>query len=142
MSPRIETLIILGFERLTEYKQEYRILPYPHYADDKVVLGMEDKDAKDVCAIFLDHPIGNGIGKISADKIREVLKKDKKLALTATLNLANLAEKQDTLRKWVKKSEAATITDRIETLLKDLPKVDKKWDKPWWNTAVETPIIE
>jgi hypothetical protein len=129
-------------DKLREYKQEYRILPYSYYADDKVVLGMEDKDAKDVCAIFLDHPIGNGIGEIRSDKIRKVLKKDQKFALTVTLNLSNLAEKQDTLRKWVKKSEAATITDRIQTLLKDLPRVDKKWDKPWWNTAVETPIIE
>ncbi|MCW3976460.1 MAG: hypothetical protein NWE77_00845 [Candidatus Bathyarchaeota archaeon] len=129
-------------DKLKEHKQEYRILPYPHYADDKVVLGMEDKDVKDVCAIFLDHSIGNGIEKISSDKLRKVLKKEQKLALTATLNLANLAEKPDILKKWVKKSEAATITDRIQTLLKSLPKVDKKWDKPWWNTAVETPVIE
>jgi len=129
-------------DKLTEYRQEYRILPYSHYADDKFVLGMEDKDAKDVCAIFLDHPIGNGIGEISSDKLRKVLEKDQKLALTATLNLANLVEKTDVLREWVKESEATTIADRIQTLLKDLPKVDKKWDKPWWNTAVETPIIE
>jgi len=129
-------------DKLREHNQEYRILPYPYYADDKVVLGMEDKDAKDVCAIFLDHSIGNGIGEISSDKIRKVLRKDQKLALTATLNLANLAEKTDMLKKWVKKREAATITGRIQTLLKGLPKVDKKWDKPWWNTAVETPIIE
>jgi len=42
----------------------------------------------------------------------------------------------------VKKSEAATVVDRIQTLLERLPKVDKKWDKPWWNTAVETPLIQ
>ncbi len=129
-------------DKLREYRQEYRILPYSHYADDKVVLGMEDKDAKDVCAIFLDHPIGNEIGEISSEKLRKVLKKDQKLALTVTLNLANLAERTDVLVEWVKESEAATITDRIQTLLKALPKVDKKWNKPWWNTAVETPIIE
>jgi hypothetical protein len=128
-------------DKLGEHKQEYRILPYHNYANDKVVLGMEDKDVKDVCAIFLDHSIGNGIGEISSDKLRKVLKKDQKLALTATLNLENLAE-HDILKRWVKKSEAATITDRIQTLLKGLPKVDKKWDKPWWNTAVETPVIE
>jgi len=40
------------------------------------------------------------------------------------------------------KSEVSTVTDRIKALLKELPIVDKKWDKPWWNTAVETPIIE
>jgi hypothetical protein len=129
-------------DKLRAHKQEYRILPYPHYADDKVLLGMEDKDVKDICAIFLDHSIGKETGEINSDKIRKVLKKDQKLALTTTLNLANLVEKPDVLRRWVKKSEAATITDRIQTLLKSLPKVDKKWDKPWWNTAVETPIIE
>jgi hypothetical protein len=129
-------------DKLREYKQEYRVLPYSYYADDKVVLGMEDKDVKDVCAIFLDHSIGNGIGEINPDKIRKVLKKDQKFALTTTLNLANLAEKPDVSKRWVKKSEAAIITDRIQTLLKSLPKVDKKWNKPWWNTAVETPIIE
>ena len=129
-------------DRLREYGQDYRILPYSYYVDDKVILGMEDKDVKDVCAIFLDHSIGNGIGEINPDKIRRVLKKDQKFALTTTLNLANLAEKPDVLKRWVKKSEAATITDRIQILLKSLPKVDKKWNKPWWNTAVETPIIE
>jgi len=131
-----------SLDKLKEHEQEYRILPYHHYADDKVVLGMEDKDVKDVCAIFLDHSIGNGIGEISSEKIGKVLKKDQKLALTITLNLANVAEKTDMLEKWVKKSEAATITDRIQALLKGLPEVDKKWDKPWWNTAVETPVIE
>ncbi|MDH5635615.1 MAG: hypothetical protein OEY47_02995 [Candidatus Bathyarchaeota archaeon] len=131
-----------NLDKLKEHEQEYRILPYHHYADDKVVLGMEDKDVKDVCAIFLDHSIGNGIGEISSEKIGKVLKKDQKLALTTTLNLANLAEKTDMLKRWVKKSECATITDRIQTLLKGVPKVDKKWDRPWWNTAVETPVIE
>jgi len=129
-------------DRLREYKQEYRILPYPYYADDKVVLGMEDKDVKDICAIFLDHLIGNGTGEINPDKIRKVLERDQKIALTTTLNLANLVEKPDAFKKWVKKSEATAITDGIQTLLKSLPKVNKKWDKPWWNTAVETPIIE
>lgn len=131
-----------NLEKLKEHKQEYRILPYPYYADDKVVLGMEDKDVKDVCAIFLDHSIGNGIGEINPDKIGKVLKKDQKFALTTTLNLGNLVEKPDALRRWVKKREAATVTDRIQVLLGSLPKVDKKWDRPWWNTAVETPIIE
>jgi hypothetical protein len=131
-----------NLDKLREHEQEYRILPYSHYADDKFVLGMEDKDVKDVCAIFLGHPIGNGIGEVNPDRLTRVLKKDEKFALTTTLNLRNLAENPDTLGRWVKKSEAATITDRIQTLLKSLPKVDKKWDKPWWNTAVETPIIE
>jgi hypothetical protein len=34
------------------------------------------------------------------------------------------------------------VIQRIQELLEVLPVVDKKWDKPWWNTAVETPVIE
>ena len=62
--------------------------------------------------------------------------------MTVTLNLKNLVEKSDVLGKWMSKSEVSAVTDRINALLKELPTVDKKWDKPWWNTAVETPIIE
>lgn len=129
-------------EKLKEYKQEYRILPYPYYAHDKVILGMEEKDVKDICAIFLDHPIGSGREEIDPNKMRKPLEKDKRLALTTTLNLRNLVEKSDVLGIWLKENEATTVTDRIQTLLEELPKVDKKWNKPWWNTAVETPIIE
>ena len=132
-------------ERMKEIKecgQYYRILPYPYYAEDKIVIGMEKKDMKDVCAVFLDHDVGEGAEQIDSKRMRKILGRDKKFALTATLNLRNLIERQDTLRKWMSKSEVSTITDRVEALLKELPTVDKKWDKPWWNTAVETPVIE
>jgi hypothetical protein len=46
------------------------------------------------------------------------------------------------LGKWMSKSEASIVTDRVSSLLKELPVIDKKWNKPWWNTAVETPVIE
>jgi len=121
---------------------EYRILPYPYYAEDMVVLGMEEKDVKDVCAIFLDHPVGKGNEEIDADRMKKALEKDSKMALTVTLNLRNLAEKPETLARWMKKTDAATVADRIQTLLKTLPNIDKKWNKPWWDTAVETPIIQ
>jgi len=103
---------------------------------------MEEKDMKDACAVFLDHEIGSGAEEIDSQKIKKVLKKDKKFALTVTLNLRNLVEKQNTLKKWMPKNEVPTVVDRVKTLLKNLPKIDKKWDKPWWNTAVETPVIE
>ena len=129
-------------EQLRRCECDYRILSYPYYAEDKIITGMEDKDVKDVCAIFLDHEIGTGREKIDSQKLRKLLEKDKKLALTVTLNLKNLIEKSDVLKKWMSKSEVSTVTDKIGALLKELPKVDKKWDKPWWNTAVETPTIE
>ena len=129
-------------DELKKCGYDYRILPYSYYPKDKIVVGMEEKDVKDVCAIFLDHEIGVGTEKIDAQRMRRILERDKKLALTVTLNLKNLVEKSDVLRKWMSKSEASTVTCRIKELLKVLPVVDKKWDKPWWNTAVETPTIE
>lgn len=128
-------------KELKEFKQEFRILPYSDYAADNVVLGMEEKDVRDVCAIFFDHSVGNEKEEINPEKIRRVLERDEKFALTVTLNLRNLVEKPWMLETWVKKSEAATVVDRIQMLLERLPKVDKKWNKPWWNTAVETPLI-
>ena len=126
---------------LKEHEQEFRMLPYDHYSPDKVILGMEEKDTKDVCAVFLDHPIGKGPEEIDAGKMREVVEKDKKFALTVELNLQNLKERTEKLEKWLSRTDISAISDRIGELLTSLPKVDKKWDKPWWNTAVETPSI-
>jgi hypothetical protein len=127
---------------LKEHGQEFRVLPYDYYSPDKVVLGMEEKDVKDVCAIFLDHPIGDGKEEINPDKVRKALEKDKKLALTVTLNLRNLIQRTELIGNWMKKSEAAVVVDRIRSLLETSPRIDKKWNRPWWNTAVETPMIE
>ncbi|MDI6806126.1 MAG: hypothetical protein QMD20_05650, partial [Candidatus Bathyarchaeia archaeon] len=80
---------------LERCKQEYRIISYPHYAKDRIIIGMEEKDVKDVCAVFLDHEIGEGAEKVNSHKMRKILEKDKKLALTVTLNLKNIIEKPD-----------------------------------------------
>jgi hypothetical protein len=129
-------------EELEKHEQGYRILSYPYYVKDKIIVGMEEKDTKDMCAIFLDHEIGVGEEKIDSQRMRKILEKDKKLGLTVTLNLKNLVEKSDLLTKWLSNGEASTVREGIMDLLKDLPMIEKKWNKPWWNTAVETPIIE
>ncbi|MEM2320251.1 MAG: hypothetical protein QXW82_05075 [Candidatus Bathyarchaeia archaeon] len=128
-------------EELKQHGQDYRILPYPYYNKDKIIVGMEEKDVKDVCAIFLDHDIGKGPEAIDPQKMRRILDKDKRLALTVTLNLRNIVERQNVLEKWLSKGEVAKVAENIQLLLKELPVVDKKWDKPWWDTAVETPQI-
>ncbi len=99
-------------ERIEELKQcgqYYRILSYPYYAEDKIIMGMEDKDTKDVCAVFLDHDVGKGAENIDSQKMRKILEKDKKLALTMTLNLKNLVDKAELLRKWMSKSEVSIV---------------------------------
>jgi hypothetical protein len=129
-------------EDLKRKGQEYRILQYPYFAEDRIIIGMEEKDLKDVAAIFLDHDVGKGNEKINPEIMRKAFDKDKKLALSVTLNIMNLTERQEILARWLPKNEVATVTAKIESLFKELPKVDKKWDKPWWDTEVETPIIE
>ena len=129
-------------EELRQKNQEYRILNYPYYAKDRIIIGMEEKDLKDVAAIFLDHDIGKGNEKIDAQLLRKAFDKDKKLALTVTLNIKNLLERPEILAKWLPRNEASAVTGKIEGLFKELPKVESKWDKPWWDTEVETPIIQ
>lgn len=128
-------------EELKQHDQDYRILTYPYYNKDMVILGMEEKDIKDICAIFLDHDIGEGPEAINPEKMRRILERDKRLTLTVTLNLKNLVDRAEMLGRWLPKGDVAKIADRIERLLSAFPNVDKKWDRPWWNTGVETPQI-
>ncbi len=86
-------------KELEECGQDYRILEYPHYNKNKIIIGMEEKDIKDVCAIFLDHEIGKSAEAIDPQKMRKILEKDKKLALTITLNLRNVGERLEVLTK-------------------------------------------
>jgi hypothetical protein len=129
-------------EDLKHKGQEHRILKYPYFAKDRVIIGMEEKDLKDVAAIFLDHDIGKGNERIDPQTMRKSFDQDKKLALSVTLNIMNLVERREILARWLSKNEVAAVAAKIELLFKELPRVDKKWDKPWWDTEVETPIIE
>jgi len=129
-------------EDLKQKNQGYRLLEYPYFPKDRIVIGMEEKDFKDVAAIFLDHGIGNGKEQINPQIIRKAFDKDKKLALSVTLNIMSLVKKPEILSKWLSKNQEAAVKAKVEELFKQLPTVDKKWDKPWWDTEVETPIIE
>ncbi len=119
----------------------YRQLHYDHYNKDKIVIGMEKKDIKDVSAAFLDHPLGEGPEAIDVEKLKRILS-DKKILKTVRLNLANILHNKDFLESTgASPSQISDITTKIEDLLEQLPKSDKKWSKPWWNLDVETPEI-
>ncbi|KPV65305.1 MAG: hypothetical protein AOA65_0272 [Candidatus Bathyarchaeota archaeon BA1] len=136
-------LPVTALDELKKAEQDFRVLSsYKHYDPRKIIVGMEEKDMRDVCAILLDHDIGNGPDEICVSKIVKVLKKDKKFALTCSLNLQNIIERGDFLGKLgLTRSQISRVIDRVNSLLKAIPRVDKKWDKPWWNIDVETPKI-
>ncbi len=125
---------------LKEEGLEHRILPCnSHYNPEKVVIGMEDKDIKDVCALFLDHPIGEGPEDINGEKIGELLQKDKKFRKTLKLNLEMIVNNKDYVRKFgASNKDCNTIISRIEELLTIIPESPEKWSKPWWNTDVSS----
>jgi len=121
---------------------DYRIINYPYFRSDRIIMGMEEKDIKDVCALLNDHNIGEGEGEISPSRICRVLRKDKKFALTFRLNLQNIVEKQFILRRMnITDKMISKIIDKINALLNEVPRVDKKWNNPWWNVDVDTPQI-
>ena len=129
-------------EELVRQQLDYRILNYPDYRTDRLLIGIEEKDMRDLCAIFLDHEIGEGESDINLGKIRRTLERDKKFALTFRLNLENILRNEAILRKiGVPDGDAARIFDRIQSLLDATPKIEKKWSNPWWNVDVETPQI-
>jgi len=129
-------------DELVRQQLDYRILNYPHYRSDRLLIGIEEKDIKDLCALFLDHEIGEEEGNVNPDKIRRILERDKKFLLTFRLNLENMLRNETLLREiGVPSADITQIFSRIQNVLDAIPKVEKKWSNPWWNVDVETPQI-
>jgi len=123
--------------------QAFRILNYPYYKDSKLVIGMEQKDMMDLCALIHDRVLDVKSGpRLDPQRVSELLKKDQKFLLTVRLNLQNILDRSDWLRsKGLSEHQITKLTEATKSILNALPNPDKKWDKPWWNTDVETPVI-
>jgi hypothetical protein len=131
-----------AYDDLVQNGLEYRILTYPHYKSDKLLIGIEEKDIQDICSIFLEHEVGEGKGVINTDLIKMKLEKDKKFALTFRLNLESLLRNENLLENMgLPQASIETILARTNEVLKAVPSVDKKWNSPWWDVDVETPQI-
>jgi hypothetical protein len=131
-----------AYDELVQYGLEYRILNYPHYKSDKLLIGIEEKDVKDMCSIFLEHVVGEGQGSINPNLIRMILDRDKKFALTVRLNLESLLRNEKLMKQFgLPHGSIETILSRTNEVLNSVPVVDKKWNSPWWNVDVETPQI-
>jgi len=129
-------------EELVRQQLDYRILGYPYYRNDRLLMGIEEKDMRDLCALFLDHEVGEGKENVSMERIRRLLEKDKKFALTFRLNLESILRNEAILRRiGVSSADISKIFSRIQKVLDVTPKVDKKWSNPWWDVDVETPQI-
>jgi hypothetical protein len=131
-----------SFHEIMECKLEYRILDYPHYRNDKLLIGIEEKDMKDVCAILLDNEVGEENGMVNTNVIRNVLGRDKKFALTFRLNIESLLRNENHFKEiGLSDSSIETIFSRANRVLEAVPENERKWSDPWWNEDVETPHI-
>jgi hypothetical protein len=129
-------------KELVDQGLEYRILNYPYYRSDRLLIGIEEKDIKDICSIFIGHDVGEGSECVSPSKIRLVMDKDKKFALTFRLNLENFQRNEKFLKDiGMSRSDVERAVSRVAAVLEALPQMDKKWSNPWWNVDVETPQI-
>lgn len=129
-------------DELVREQLDYRILNYPYYRNDRILVGIEEKDMRDLCALFLDHEVGEGKGNVSLEKICRLLERDRKFALTFRLNLENVLRNEAILKGLgISSSDISKIFSRIQRVLDATPKIDKKWSNPWWDVDVETPQI-
>ena len=125
--------------KLEKRDETYRILPYEHYDESKVLIGMETKDFLDSACLLLDHDFGDKAGEISLNIMSKKLRDDK-FRLTVRLNLQNIVDNVERLRKLgVPESDVRNVKSKAEHMLQELPKTGHHWSKPWWNTDVETP---
>lgn len=115
---------------------ESRVLDYPHFKEDKFIMGMEEKDMLDVCSLLHDRGDAMSLEKLKAEL------KDQKFLLTVRLNLKNLISRMGWMKKkGLSEEQKNTIGQAGERILAGLPTVDKEWSKPWWNTDVDTPLV-
>jgi hypothetical protein len=129
-------------DELVQHGLEYRILDYPYFRGDRLLIGMEEKDLKDICSLLLDYTVGNGADQLNLDILNSVLGKDKKFALTFRLNFQNLLRNERILKHFgLANDSVETILSRANEVLNAVPTVGKNWNHPWWNVDVQTPTI-
>lgn len=142
---KLQFIFSVPAEKLAQLEasgQSFRVLPY-RYLKGMVVVGMELKDMKDVAVLLIDHEIGEGVEAIDPKVLRNTLEKDKAFAQTVRLNLQNLLDNVDVLKKnGLSPSETEEVAAAATDLLKAIPEVNKQWSKPWWNVYVESPGLE
>lgn len=133
----IEEINHSQYQTLKKSGQDFRILNYPHYRENRHIIGMEEKDIIDVLSLLIDYADKSDE---LAKNISLLLSRDEKALMTFRLNIENIAERRDWLKsKGLTDSQLSRIDESIRSIMQIIPKKEKKWDKPWWNQDVDIP---
>lgn len=139
----IDSLILLKsqFIRLAPASEvdedDFRLLE--PFDDRRAVLGMEPKDARDVCSALHDHRFEDAS---FTNRLNQRLARDWGLHQTVRLNLANLSQKLESLLRPVGASERqiARVRDNLGKLLEIVNQHSPRKPlfqlrKQWWRTV-------
>ncbi len=101
----------------------------------EMVIGPEDKDTKDLLALLLDHPVGDGPGEISASRLVQPLASDWGFWTTVRMNLDHLPTSP--LFAAMPPAAQAVVRPRIEALRTATDRVQPKrrlgfLQREWW----------
>jgi hypothetical protein len=114
---------------------EYRIIG--DFDGKNVLVGMEDKDFRDVASVFHDYDLGEDDGEIRINELYDILKKDLNMCKTVHLNLLGILK--NTHRLNLPREHASIIEDKIRKLIKELPEAREgflgAFKKQWWATV-------
>ena len=142
----IDSLILLKsqFIRMAPRSEvdedDFRLLE--PFDDNRVVLGMEPKDARDVCAALYDHSdsvVDNGP---FSGALRRRLSRDWGLHRTVHLNLTNLEQKLEVLLNpfGASESQVAQVRTNLRRLLEIVNVISPQkpflqFGRQWWRTV-------
>lgn len=101
----------------------------------ELIIGPEDKDVRDVLALLIDRPLGEGFGQISTARFVEPLKGDWGFWTTVRLNLDHLGKSP--LFEGLPPEWQATLRPRIEALRAATDQVQPRrrfgfLQREWW----------
>lgn len=147
----IENLILLKTQFIkriprSELSSEYEYRVMGDYDKSTALMGMEDKDMRNVAAAVLDHEIGKGPDRLNIDKLGVKLLEDWKLWKTCTMNLTNIYKNLSSVMKKfaVSQEDTSKIHDRLGAILDALntrfrPKKPFLTfsNKQWWQDVEE-----
>ena len=115
------------------------------YNKKQVLIGMEQKDMKDVSAALLDHDLGDGSHNISVNIMGEKLRQDWGLWKTVTMSLRNMHQKLGTIFSsfGVSTEDQNVVNEKLSRIVEQLETkyVAKRgmfdFTKQWWEEVEE-----
>ena len=115
------------------------------YNKKQVLVGMEQKDMRDVSAALLDHDLGKGPENIDLEIMGEKLRQDWGLWKTVTMSLSNMHRRLDTILTsfGVSKDDQNTVGEKLKSIVEQLETkyAAKKgmfgFNKQWWEDVEE-----